>query len=123
MPAPAFLCPACSRGLSDCVCCDRPFAGAPAFLCDACAAEAAGVSTAWPDAGRNKRGRGTLTAPGPAAPLSRRPPSQATTCQPAAHSLTRLPGPVAVTAVRGRGRWLVDGLTGGGLVAVADAPH
>ena len=42
MSAPAFLCPACSGGLSDCVCCDRPFAGAPAFLCDACAAEASG---------------------------------------------------------------------------------
>jgi hypothetical protein len=42
MPAPAFLCPACSRGLSECVCCDRPSAGAPAFLCAACAAEAAG---------------------------------------------------------------------------------
>jgi hypothetical protein len=92
MSAPAFLCPACSRGLSDCVCCDRPFAGPPAFLCDACAGEAAGVSTAWPAAGRNKRGRGSLTSPGPAAPLARRWPSQGTACQPAGHSVTRLPG-------------------------------
>src|SRR6516225_11102690 len=38
-------------------------------------------------AGRNKRGRGTLTSPGPAAPLSRRPPSQETACQPAGHSV------------------------------------